>query len=93
MEAINMIPQDSQLPPPVSDLDIVRAWRDPRYRRSLSAEQLQRVPDNPAGPTDLAAGEVELAAGLKEAAPITTAIGCTRHTFAGPACGCLPTAN
>lgn len=85
MEVISSIPQES--------LDIVRAWRDPRYRRSLSAEQLQRLPGNPAGPTDLTADEVELAAGLKEAFPITTAITCTRHTFAGPACGCIPAAK
>lgn len=89
MEA-SSIPQESQLPTPVSNLEIVRAWTDPRYRRSLSAEQLQRLPGNPAGPTDLTVDEVERATGLMEAVPITTAITCTRHTFAGPACGCIP---
>lgn len=90
MEAISSILQDTQLPP-ISDLDIVRAWKDPRYRRSLSAEQLQRLPGNPAGPTDLTADEVELAAGLKEAMPLTTAIACTEPTFAHQAaCGCIP---
>ena len=28
--------------------DIVRAWRDPKYRRSLSAEQKAQLPTHPA---------------------------------------------
>ena len=28
--------------------DIVRAWRDPKFRRSLSAEQKARLPEHPA---------------------------------------------
>jgi mersacidin/lichenicidin family type 2 lantibiotic len=34
----------------VSDLDVVRAWKDEGYRRSLTPEQLARLPQNPAGP-------------------------------------------
>ncbi|MEM1206679.1 MAG: mersacidin/lichenicidin family type 2 lantibiotic [Acidobacteriota bacterium] len=29
--------------------EIVRAWRDPKYRRSLSAEQLSQLDGHPAG--------------------------------------------
>ena len=93
MEAISRVPQNTQLAPPISNLDIVRAWRDPRYRRSRSAEQLQRLPGNPAGPTDLTADEVKVAAGLAlgEDAVLTTVITCTEFTFAHwKACGCIP---
>jgi mersacidin/lichenicidin family type 2 lantibiotic len=92
MEAISNIPQDTQFLPLMSDLDIVRAWRDPRYRRSLSAEQLQRLPGNPAGPTDLTVDDLKAAAGLALGADaaITTAITCTEHTFNHwKACGCV----
>jgi mersacidin/lichenicidin family type 2 lantibiotic len=34
-------------------LDIVRAWKDEAYRRSLSEEQLHMLPANPAGETEL----------------------------------------
>ena len=30
-------------------IDIVKAWKDPNYRASLSPEQLAAVPENPAG--------------------------------------------
>lgn len=33
----------------MSDLDIVRAWKDEEYRLSLSDEQFAMLPDNPAG--------------------------------------------
>lgn len=74
----------------MSNLDIVRAWRNPRYMRSLSAEQLQRLPGNPAGPSDLTADEVKAAAGLwsEEAGIITTNFACTMYTYGYKACGC-----
>ena len=37
-------------PVPMTSLDVVRSWKDPRYRRSLSAQQLQTLPEHPAGP-------------------------------------------
>ena len=93
MEAFAMIPQVTQVPPQMSNLDIIRAWKEPRYRRSLSAEQLQRLPGNPAGPTDLTVDELKVAAGLALGADaaITTALTCTAHTFHHwKACGCIP---
>jgi mersacidin/lichenicidin family type 2 lantibiotic len=33
----------------MSELDIIRAWKDVSYRRNLSASQLAQVPANPAG--------------------------------------------
>jgi mersacidin/lichenicidin family type 2 lantibiotic len=29
--------------------DIIRAWRDPKFRRGLSAEQQAQLPSHPAG--------------------------------------------
>ncbi len=77
-----------------ANLDIVRSWRDPRYRRSLSAQQLQRLPEHPAGPAMLTDQELKIAAGLLDedfAFPITltTAPGCTDWTFHNwKSCGC-----
>jgi mersacidin/lichenicidin family type 2 lantibiotic len=91
MEVIANSLQSTQLPPPMSNLDIVRAWRNPRYMRSLSAEQIQRLPGNPAGPGDLTADEVKAAAGLgpEKAGIITTNFACTLNTFGSwKACGC-----
>ena len=83
MEVIANTQRSTQLPPPMSNMDIVRAWRNPRYMRSLSAEQLQRLPGNPAGPSDLTTDEVKAAAGFgsKENIIETTAIDCTYYTF------------
>lgn len=33
----------------MSDLDIIRAWKDEEYRLSLSEDLLAMLPDNPAG--------------------------------------------
>jgi mersacidin/lichenicidin family type 2 lantibiotic len=30
-------------------IDVVRAWRDEDYRNSLTAEELSRLPESPAG--------------------------------------------
>jgi mersacidin/lichenicidin family type 2 lantibiotic len=44
---------------------IVRAWKDPRYRASLSAEQRAALPDFPSGKpiTELEESELGLATG------------------------------
>ena len=49
---------------PTANLDIVRSWKDPRYRRSLSAQQLQTLPEHPAGPAMLTDQELKVAGGL-----------------------------
>jgi mersacidin/lichenicidin family type 2 lantibiotic len=33
----------------MSDLNIIKAWKDVNYRRTLTAKQLAQVPANPAG--------------------------------------------
>jgi mersacidin/lichenicidin family type 2 lantibiotic len=39
-------------------LDILRAWKDPEYRKSLTPAQLALVPDNPAGDAELTADDL-----------------------------------
>lgn len=36
---------------------IIRAWKDREYRESLSAEELARLPENPAGMIELSSLE------------------------------------
>jgi mersacidin/lichenicidin family type 2 lantibiotic len=43
----------------VSNIDIIRAWKDENYRNSLSEEQLSQLPNNPAGIIDLSDEEME----------------------------------
>lgn len=35
------------------NLDVVRAWKDPKYRAGLSADELAGLPAHPAGIIDL----------------------------------------
>lgn len=37
----------------ISDIDVVRAWKDEEYRSSLTEAQLAQLPENPAGMIDL----------------------------------------
>ena len=47
----------------MSNIDIVRAWKDAEYRQSLSAEELARLPEHPSGAIELADEEVERVGG------------------------------
>lgn len=76
----------------MSDLDIIRAWKDPKYRRSLSPEQLASLPENPVGMVELSDEDLASASGLGGGAkppPQTTALTCTMYSFLNwQACGC-----
>ena len=75
----------------MSDVDIIRAWKDPAYRRSLTPEQRAALPEHPAGFVELSDDQlVEASGGKAEIGPVaTTAMTCTQHTFGGwKACGC-----
>jgi len=75
-----------------ANLDVIRSWKDPRYRRSLSAQQLERLPQHPSGSALLTDQELKAASGLESQDTfmvLTTAFGCTLSTFGGwKACGC-----
>lgn len=63
----------------MSNLNVVRAWKDAKYRRSLSAEELAQLPENPAGLVELTDSELREAGGFGggDVAIQTTAITCT----------------
>ncbi|MGE5177616.1 MAG: mersacidin/lichenicidin family type 2 lantibiotic [Bacteroidota bacterium] len=52
-------------------LDIIRAWKDPAYRASLSQEERNRLPENPAGLVELTDEELMKASGLTTLATTT----------------------
>jgi mersacidin/lichenicidin family type 2 lantibiotic len=41
-------------------IDIVRAWKDEAYRRSLSPEEQAMLPENPAGVLELSDAELQV---------------------------------
>src|SRR5215510_13494611 len=93
MEAIVRPTTETPVPVSVANSDIVRSWKDPRYRRRLSAQQLQTLPQHPAGPPTLADQELKAAGGFlseeDEDFAVTTAFDCTAFTFhLWKACGC-----
>lgn len=42
---------------------IIRAWKDPEFRADLSEEELNTLPQNPAGAIELTDEELDMAAG------------------------------
>ncbi len=78
---------------PTQANDVVRSWKDPKYRRSLSVQQLESLPSHPAGPVMVSDEELKTASGISLdedfSIPVTTALGCTELTFHGwKSCGC-----
>lgn len=60
--------------------DIIRAWKDPEFRATLSGEELASLPAHPAGLVELDDEELARAAGLY-GYPQTTNLACTMSTF------------
>ena len=63
-------------------IDIVRAWKDPEYRKTLTPEQLASLPPNPAGDRELTSKDLGTVAGGME--PINA------HTVDDDTCDCIP---
>jgi mersacidin/lichenicidin family type 2 lantibiotic len=57
--------------------DVIRAWKDPFYRASLSAEQRALLPDHPAALVELDDEQLKSTSG----SALTTAQQCTEFTF------------
>ena len=78
----------------MSKVDVIRAWKDPEYRRSLSARQQAALPANPIGGIELTDAELqavdgggtldELAADLSITCP--TPLACTPASSVCPGC-------
>ncbi|MEQ9672109.1 mersacidin/lichenicidin family type 2 lantibiotic [Coleofasciculus sp. G2-EDA-02] len=47
----------------MSNIDIIRAWKDEEYRNSLSEEERVQLPENPAGLIELSDAEMETVSG------------------------------
>lgn len=58
-------------------VEVIRAWKDPLYRSTLSAGELDQLPVHPAGLIELR--DDQLSGG--SAIAMTTAIDCTEYTF------------
>ena len=56
---------------------IIRAWEDPEYRKSLSAEERASMPDHPAGAIELTDAELNQVLG---AAQSGNSVGCNTKT-------------
>jgi len=57
--------------------DIIRAWKDPAFRATLSAEELAQLPGHPSGALELRDEQLRAVTG----GVLTTAIDCTDFTF------------
>lgn len=93
MEATVHSPTEMPVAASMTNLHVIRSWKDPKYRRSLSAQQLQTMPEHPAGSASLTDQELKAASGLTcnedEFTAITTSIFCTTTTFNHwKSCGC-----
>ncbi|MFY0563511.1 mersacidin/lichenicidin family type 2 lantibiotic [Archangium lansingense] len=49
---------------------IIRAWKDPQYRASLSTEERAALPESPVGPSMDALGEAELGQAVGGGGPV-----------------------
>ncbi|MBO1051935.1 MAG: mersacidin/lichenicidin family type 2 lantibiotic [Dolichospermum sp. DET73] len=78
----------------MSNLDIIRAWKDEEYRNSLSAEQKAQLPENPAGMVDLTDEETQVVQGgwnwnaVNYAVRQTLGRGCGRYFTITTECVC-----
>jgi len=70
----------------MSNVDVVRAWRDPQYRRGLSGADLAGMPAHPAGSVSVNERALNDASGAGKSILQTTAWFCTLYTFLARCC-------
>lgn len=59
------------------EIDIVRAWKDAEYRKTLTPEQLATLPPSPAGSPELTEDELKsIAGGLDSATTRSSGSNC-----------------
>jgi mersacidin/lichenicidin family type 2 lantibiotic len=73
----------------MTKIDVVRAWKDEAYRRSLSEAERVSLPDNPAGLIDLSDSELLGVAGGTDDTMLLEAR--TQHILTLGCCGGLTT--
>ena len=64
----------------MSQVDVIRMWKDPVYRASLGPETLAAAPRHPGGLVELTDEDLKEASGIG-AYVVTTFITCTEYTF------------
>lgn len=71
----------------MSNIDIVRAWKDEQYRMSLTAEERAQLPQNPAGMVELTDSDLEgVAGGAMDADISVTKTSCCTYSTTATAC-------
>ena len=56
----------------MSNIDVIRAWKDEGYRASLSEAERSALPAHPAGPMELRDEDLQMATGGVSAGPACT---------------------
>ena len=72
----------------ISDIDVVRAWKDEEYRSSLTEAQRAQLPENPAGMIDLTDEAINEVVGGLAFPGITKLLGCGQHFTLTAECRC-----
>ncbi|MFL6334561.1 MAG: mersacidin/lichenicidin family type 2 lantibiotic [Pyrinomonadaceae bacterium] len=67
----------------MSQSEIIRAWKDAKFRRRLSEAERAMLPPNPAGVLEVSDEQIKEASGLAGSIALTTAMTCTEFTFRG----------
>jgi mersacidin/lichenicidin family type 2 lantibiotic len=67
----------------MSQSEIIRAWKDAKFRRRLSEAERALLPPNPAGVLEVSDEQIEEASGLAAGMALTTAMTCTEFSFRG----------
>lgn len=70
----------------MSTFDVIRAWEDPEYRKSLSPEDRAKLPANPVGEIELTEDELTHIMGTQNSGNSTgcNTATCTRGNSANP---------
>ncbi|MEA5507517.1 mersacidin/lichenicidin family type 2 lantibiotic [Halotia wernerae UHCC 0503] len=72
----------------ITDIDVVRAWKDEEYRSNLTEAQLAQLPENPAGLTDIMDEEMNDVIGGWRFPGVTKFLRCGRVLTVTAECGC-----
>jgi mersacidin/lichenicidin family type 2 lantibiotic len=70
----------------MSNVDVVRAWKDEQYRMSLNETERASLPQNPAGMVELTDADLEGVAGGSTDVSVTKTSCCTYSTSATACC-------
>ena len=70
----------------MSNVDVVRAWKDEQYRMSLSETERASLPQNPAGMVELTDADLEGIAGGSTDISVARTSCCTYSTSATACC-------